>query len=282
MAYDEPLEQFREWFSSPGTQAGLDGQAEYVRLRMAFYAGQAAPPSPVIKPSREALDVKPAARTLTLKLAMDPAEQARIWGPPVEPFPHQRLVSESQRRRVAAGLPANPSPPRDWPIQATPQLFEQEPYIVDAEVPEIRPGYREFPLIYSGEGLKELAAEQFQVPVEHLEAPERKWRSTWARLSRVTSAWMTAIVAATGRRDPFAGLARDGRPLVPSPLMPLPAPGVDPFERVRLSGPQQAALDSLYPERRATSRVWSGLMAHTRPEMALPADFEYVESFNDG
>jgi hypothetical protein len=78
---------------------------------------------------------------------------------------------------------------------------------------------------------------------------------------------------------------------VPEPApQQLRAPGMhrtidpDPFARVKLTGPQQVAMDSLYPlpEAPATAKVWNGepvriQAPETRPMRVVPADFELVE-----
>lgn len=52
---DEPLEQFQTYYGSQAQRA-VAGEAEYVRLREAFYAGHRARPAEPLEPSRTVLD----------------------------------------------------------------------------------------------------------------------------------------------------------------------------------------------------------------------------------
>lgn len=58
----------------------------------------------------------------------------------------------------------------------------------------------------------------------------------------------------------------------------------DPFAQVRLTGPQQAAMDSLYPlpdgNEARWDRVEAALTPEKRPEQALPGGFELAEGYD--
>ncbi len=105
-------------------------------------------------------------------------------------------------------------------------------------------------MAYSPEGNRELADQEFQVDQPRLEA--------------------------AARRYPMAG---------PDQLARIPGPhrtiDPDPFARVRLTGPQQAAMAKLYPDT-ATPRVWDGRGTGTRTDMPVVGPVESVEEHRRG
>jgi hypothetical protein len=80
------------------------------------------------------------------------------------------------------------------------------------------------------------------------------------------------------------------RSLPKQPFEPEPyVVDADPFEKVRLSGPQQAAMDTLYPlpVNMQTPTTWDGTPVRiqapeTRPMRVIPEGFELVETVNPG
>jgi hypothetical protein len=85
-------------------------------------------------------------------------------------------------------------------------------------------------------------------------------------------------------QQPGGGLSTATLEHVKANATPPPEPDPDPFASVRLSGPQQAAMDSLYPLL-ATPKVWTGdpvriEAPETRPMRVIPDGFELVDSFD--
>lgn len=208
---DDPnLSAFLAWHRDAAQRGLFQDMTWYSQLKMAFMAGRTAPDEAELPPSRDVL-------------------------PPAPPKPDlDELVATSRQRRMAAGLPADPSPPRDWPIQGAPQ-----PEFVHRATITGRIG-----------PVPEPAMQQLQ----HL--PRQPKPVDWSQHPRF-----------------------DHEPYVVDAKVPEQP---DPFARVRLTGPQQVAMDSLYPLPNSPT-TWSGTPVRieapeTRPMRVVPADFELVDS----